>query len=62
MCPRAEWRFKGASETVQGWLWWRAPLIPALGSQRQTDLGVPAWSTGSRTARATQKPLLSPKR
>jgi hypothetical protein len=35
LCARAS-----VKKVVQSWVWWRTPLIPALGRQRQVDLWV----------------------
>ena len=45
--------------------WWRTPLIPALGRQRQVDFWVEAildYRVSSRTARATQRNPVSEKK
>jgi hypothetical protein len=49
---------KKAVKTICSWVWWRTPLIPALGRQRQADFwvwGQPVYKVSSRTARAIQR-------
>ena len=44
--------------TVLNWAWWRTPLIPALGRQRQVDSEFEAslvYKVSSRTAKAIQR-------
>jgi hypothetical protein len=44
-------------------VWWRKPLIPALGRQRQEDFKASLVSkVSSRTARATQRNPVSEKK
>jgi hypothetical protein len=45
--------------------WWRTPLIPVLGRQRQADFAFEAsvvYKVSSRTARATQRNPVSGKK
>jgi hypothetical protein len=46
-------------------VWWRTPLIPALGRQRQADFELEAslvYKVSSRTARAIQRNPVSEKK
>jgi hypothetical protein len=33
--------FPGGLKRILSWVWWRMPLIPALGRQKQADFWVP---------------------